>query len=398
MHIYSDRKILGRKRVAMNISQELAEPIITRLRSTLDYPVSITDMQGVIIASTYRDRIGKSHGAAVEAIASKTECLVSEERALRYSNTFSGITIPLMLYDECVGAVCLRGNPEELKQHASIISIAVISLLETAELSYQANARQRLADTWVSHLTSDSVKDYEHCESQAHILGIDCTKLSSVLVIQFHPVTYSELPMLEKTIIEVADVGQGLQFISYVGQGQFVCGIPVAELEGLTELHQTCEALSKRLSNLNLQVHIGVGRPNRSIQGYRQSYQDAFHSARVAERLGSAKRILYYNEQHLFRLLEGVPDYIRTIFITNQTEGRTWDPVLLETLQTYFAMDCHVNETARALYIHRNTLLFRLNKIADIYGLDPRKFNDALVLNVLLYLLELSKSEKPEVF
>ncbi len=215
--------------------------------------------------------------------------------------------------------------------------------------------------------------------------------MSTIIVIHFHPLAYSDLPILEATITEVAKAGPGLQFLSYIGLGQFVCAIPIADFEGEIELNEMCRALARRLVNLKAHFHIGVGRPNRNIPGYRQSYHDAFHSARVAQRLGDAKRILYYNEQHIFRLLESVPDYLREIFIDNQTEGCEWDPVLLETLQTYFAMNCHVSETAQALFIHRNTLIFRLNKIADSYNLDPRKFHDAVVLQVLLYLLQLSK-------
>ncbi len=374
----------------MNISHDLAQPIVDRLCMVLETPICITDAKGIIVASNDSTRIGARHEAALEVIASQGEMPISKEKASDYDHTFEGITLPLIMHDECIGALCVRGNPEEIKVFGSIISIAVISLLEAAEITHQVSAHQRLADTWVKNLISSTDEDHEHNAIQARILGIDCHKLCTILVIRFDPVTYSELPALDTAISEVAKAGPGLQFLSYIGQGQFVCALPVANHEGDAELQETCETLAQKLVSFRIRFHIGVGRPNRGIQGYRQSYQDALHSARVAERLGDAKRILYFNEQHIFRLLEGVPDYLREIFIVNQTEGHDWDPVLLETLQTYFAMDCHVNETARALYIHRNTLLFRLNKIADTYHLDPRKFHDAVVLQVLLYLVQLS--------
>jgi carbohydrate diacid regulator len=116
----------------------------------------------------------------------------------------------------------------------------------------------------------------------------------------------------------------------------------------------------------------------------------------VAERLSSAKRVLYYYEHHVFRLLESVPDYVRDTFVANQIEGRNLDPVLLNTLKTYFALNRHVNETAATLYIHRNTLLFRLKKITDNLGLDPQDFYDSIALQALLYLLDLSQAERRE--
>jgi len=377
----------------MGISPDLAQPIVGRLCEVLDCPISITNAKGTIIASSDSSRMGTCHEAALEAISSQSEIQISREKASHYSHTFEGITLPLILHDSCAGALCLRGEPSELSVYASIIQVAVVSLLEAAEATSQVSTRQRMADTWVKNLIDSSGVDSEQSAVQANILGIDCSQLSTLIVIRFHPVAYLEIPMLEQAITEVTQAGVGLQFLSYVGLGQFVCAIPLADFEGESVLDETCRALARRLNSLKMRFHIGVGRPNRGIEGYRQSYHDAFHSARVAERLGDAKRILYYNEQHIFRLLESVPDYLREIFIDNQAEGRDWDPVLLETLQTYFAMNCQVNETARALYIHRNTLLFRLNKIADTYKLDPRKFHDAVVLQVLLYLLQLSQNE-----
>jgi len=376
----------------VGISSDLAGPIVGRLCEVLDCPISITNSKGIIIASSESSRLGACHEAALEAIGSRSEIQITMEQASNYSHTYEGITLPLILHDSCAGALCLRGNPSELSLYATIIQVAVISLLETAEVTSQVSTRQRMADTWVKNLIDSSSEDYEQSAIQASLLGIDHTKLCTLIVIRFHPVSYSEIPLLEAAITEVANAGEGLQFLSYVGLGQFVCGIPLADYEGELGLDRTCKALARKLTSLKVQFHIGVGRPNRGIEGYRQSYRDAYHSARVAERLGVAKRILYYNEQHIFRLLESVPDYLREIFIDNQAEGRDWDPVLLETLQTYFAMNCHVNETARVLYIHRNTLLFRLNKIADTYNLDPRKFHDAVVLQVLLYLLQLSQN------
>jgi carbohydrate diacid regulator len=369
--------------------------------------LSITNSSGIIVASSEEGRLGICLEVATQAIATRSEIRISEEDSGKVSATegsarapkapaaasaSEGIVLPLILRDNCAGALYVRGKAEELSVFASILSVAVISLLEAAEITHQDSSPQQLIDAWVKNLISSSGEDLEQSARQASILGIDCSKLSAVIVIRFSLVAYSDLPLLETAITELMNTGSGLHFLSYTGLGQYVCAVPVAAFKGEIELGETCLALARKLADLRVHFHIGVGRPNCGVQGYRQSYQDAFHSARVAERLGDAKRILYYNEQHIFRLLEGVPDYLRGIFIDNQTEGRSWDPVLLETLQTYFAMNCHVNETARALYIHRNTLLFRLNKIADIYNLDPRKFHDAVVLQVLLYLLQLSES------
>lgn len=378
----------------MNISYELAQPIVNRLRSVLDCPISITNERGVIIASNDDARLGSKHEVALKAITNRHNESVSREAAETYDFTYEGMTLPLTLHGSCVGALCLRGNPEELKLYASIISIAVISLLESAEISQQDNERRRLSDAWIKSLISDSVSNLDQIEEKARVLGIDCQRHCAILVIRFKPITYSQLPAIETAITEVTQTGPGLQFVSYIGQGQFVCAVPVPDTDYEEILHKTCNEIAAKLGSLWIQYHIGVGRPSKGIKGYRLSYQDAFHSARVSEELGETKSILFYDEHHIFRLLESIPKSYREIFIANQMGDREWDPVLLETLRVYFMMDCQVNKASKALYIHRNTLLFRLNKISETFGLDPRKFHDSMILRVLLYLMQLSEPEE----
>ncbi|WP_052475894.1 PucR family transcriptional regulator [Cohnella kolymensis] len=79
---------------------------------------------------------------------------------------------------------------------------------------------------------------------------------------------------------------------------------------------------------------------------------------------------------HLERLLSGIPEQVRSRFV-EEMMGRPdlfTDPETISTLDAFFSMDCNVSETAKKLYIHRNTLLYRLDKIKHEAGLDVRSF------------------------
>jgi carbohydrate diacid regulator len=96
---------------------------------------------------------------------------------------------------------------------------------------------------------------------------------------------------------------------------------------------------------------------------------------------------------HLERLLIGVPESVRNRFVEDMI-GRPdlfSDPETLATLDAFFAMDCNVSETAKRLFIHRNTLLYRLDKIKQETGLDVRSFNDAVLVRILLLLYKVTK-------
>jgi carbohydrate diacid regulator len=96
---------------------------------------------------------------------------------------------------------------------------------------------------------------------------------------------------------------------------------------------------------------------------------------------------------HLERLLSSVPDEQRLRFI-EEAASRTdllFEPEMVTTLETFFAMNCNVSDTAKKLFIHRNTLLYRLDKLKQETGLDVRLFRDAVLVRILLLLYKVTK-------
>jgi len=96
---------------------------------------------------------------------------------------------------------------------------------------------------------------------------------------------------------------------------------------------------------------------------------------------------------HLERLLSTIPESQRIRFV-EQALKRTdvfLEPEILTTLETFFSLDCNVSETAKKLYIHRNTLLYRLDKLKQETELDVRQFRDAVLVNIILLLYKVTK-------
>ncbi|GGG05055.1 PucR family transcriptional regulator [Paenibacillus abyssi] len=96
---------------------------------------------------------------------------------------------------------------------------------------------------------------------------------------------------------------------------------------------------------------------------------------------------------HLERLLNSIPEPQRGRFM-EQVLNRSdvlLEPEILMTLETFFSLDCNVSETAKKLYIHRNTLLYRLDKLKQETGLDVRVFRDAVLVKIILLLYKVTK-------
>lgn len=96
---------------------------------------------------------------------------------------------------------------------------------------------------------------------------------------------------------------------------------------------------------------------------------------------------------HLERLLYHITDEEKKSFLENVLHRTDYftDAEMLPTLEHFFALDCNVSDTAKQLYIHRNTLLYRLDKFKQETGLDVRNFRDAVLVRIALLLYKVTK-------
>ncbi|MEK5234215.1 helix-turn-helix domain-containing protein [Paenibacillus sp. FSL L8-0470] len=98
-------------------------------------------------------------------------------------------------------------------------------------------------------------------------------------------------------------------------------------------------------------------------------------------------------ELHMERLVNSIPDERRRQLLGQIGDYTSVlaDKEMLLTLETFFEMDCNVSETAKKLYIHRNTLLYRLDKIKQETGADVRSFGDAAIVKLTMLLYKVTK-------
>ena len=99
------------------------------------------------------------------------------------------------------------------------------------------------------------------------------------------------------------------------------------------------------------------------------------------------QNIIAYSQLGIGRLIYQLPIPLCKMFIKEIFDGRSpddFDEEILTTINKFFENSLNVSETSRQLYIHRNTLVYRLEKIKKITGLDLREFDDAIVFKVAL--------------
>ena len=134
-------------------------------------------------------------------------------------------------------------------------------------------------------------------------------------------------------------------------------------------------------------IKAGIGGTYASPEALHISYIEAEQSVRTGMRFSAKESVFMYRKQMLERIIDSIPKEkkkeIRNSFFQNQPGG-CLSGELMETVQVFFQNDLNLTAASRQLFIHRNTLNYRLDKIKKIYGLDLRSFSDAAVFKVLL--------------
>ena len=136
-------------------------------------------------------------------------------------------------------------------------------------------------------------------------------------------------------------------------------------------------------------VYIGLGEPRKGLGQLRDSMREARRAIEVGKSFKSGERVFRYRSLLLERFCMDVPrdmaqQYAQSLF--NRSTSRLFSDVMIQTIEAFFENSLNLSETARKLFIHRNTLVYRLDKIQKTVGLDLRDFDDAATFRLLMML------------
>jgi len=146
---------------------------------------------------------------------------------------------------------------------------------------------------------------------------------------------------------------------------------------------------------LGLHVEIGVGGTFRRFEDSCVSYQQAATALRMSSVFNTKGSVHTYREFILIKMLEDIPesklsDYL-AVLLDNEAKELLRDEDMINTAEEFLENSLNVSETSRNLFIHRNTLMYRLDKIERVMGLNLRKFSDAVTFRIITILFKLVK-------
>jgi carbohydrate diacid regulator len=184
-------------------------------------------------------------------------------------------------------------------------------------------------------------------------------------------------------------------FITAVDEKNIILVKELKQNETYEDLHKTARMLLDMLNTEAMtQVHIAFGTIVEEIKDVSRSYKEAKMALDVGKIFYNTRNVVAYNNLGIGRLIYQLPMPLCKMFIREVFDGKSpddFDEETLTTINKFFENSLNVSETSRQLYIHRNTLVYRLDKLQKSTNLDLRVFEDAITFKIALMVVKYMK-------
>jgi len=191
-----------------------------------------------------------------------------------------------------------------------------------------------------------------------------------------------------KEVVRSMFPSKSKDFVTAVDERNIILVKEVREKELIEDKEKIARMIYDTLSSEAMSsISVAVGTMVEDLKDVSRSYKEAKMALEVGKIFYSEKHIISYNQLGIGRLIYQLPVPLCNMYVKEVLQGRTveeFDEEILTTVQKFFENNLNVSETSRQLYIHRNTLVYRLDKLQKMTGLDLRNFEDAITFKITL--------------
>ncbi len=307
---------------------------------------------------------------------------------------------PVITSDIGRGYLSIIGRDTELDDIDLLVAEhgAAACALEMAKQKAVSDTEKRLRGTFLDRLLIGDVSQQEAVR-QGERFEHDMTQTHLAIVLSWHDKS-ANAPSnrrLETTINTVIN-NQRVKALVWQREREnevlvFHATDPENPIDSSSKLAETFAAEIQR-QHPQYKLAIGLGQPAREISQWRISYRDAVQALELAMRL-QTDTPLYIGDLGVYQLILSLSDRDKLLDFTNRTLGSLLDydmrqhADLLKTLEAFFACHGNLSQTAEMLIVHRNTLLYRMNRINEIAGIDLNRPETRLALHLALTIRRL---------
>ena len=349
-----------------SMSNRLFQGVIHQMSDAIDRTIGVIDESSVIIASSDLSRVGEVFDeAAMEAMTTDEVCVVS-------NCTFKAFGSRL----RPSYAAFVSGGDPDARRYVRILSVALSNIKQYYDEKYDRG-------NFIKNVILDNILPGD-IYLKSHELHFD-GDVSRVCML---------IKVSDKNDVSAFEVLQNLfpdknkDFVININETDIVLVKEIRESIEEKDIDKLARSIVDTLTGeVYAHCSVGIGTVVSNIKDLARSFKEAQTALEVGMVFDTARDIVSYNNLGIARLIYQLPTTLCDMFLKEVFKRGSIDSLDHETLftiQRFFENNLNVSETSRKLFVHRNTLVYRLEKIKKLTGLDLREFEDAIVFKVAL--------------
>ena len=350
------------------MSNSVFQSVMVQLKDLTDRSFGVVDTDGCVISCTDMSLLGERWTDAALKVANSAEGTVTFGQ-----KTFKAIVNSSNYFEY---AVFCTGDDEAARAYCTMAYVA----LNNAKIYYEEKHDR---GTFVKNIIMDNILPGD-IYIRAKELHFSTDGPRAVFLVR----------QLGNNDVATVDVLSGMfpdklqDFVLSINESDVVIIKQITPATTAEDLEKMARAVEDTLKNeLFIKCVIGIGTVAEHLRSLADSYKEAQTAIDVGKVFDTEKSIINYENLGIGRLIYQLPTTLCEIFLSEVFKKNSIDSLDQETLFTinkFFENNLNVSETSRKLFVHRNTLVYRLEKIKKLTGLDLRQFDHAIVFKVAL--------------
>ena len=348
------------------MSNRLFQGIIHQMRDAVDRVIGVIDDNGVIIACSELVKIGEMRQGVRDELAYTSDAVTS-----------GGYTYkPIGTGSKWEYIVFIEGEDKYAEKIATILAVSLANIKNLYDEKYDKNS-------FIKNIILDNILPSDiYIKSKE--LRFNAEESRVVFLIKFH----SKSDVLSFDMVQNIFPDKNKDYVIATGEQDIVLVKEVKPGTDIKEIEKIAKSIADTLkSEVYVKVSIGIGTVVDNIKDLARSYKEAQVAFEVGKVFDTEKNIISYENLGIGRLIYQLPTTLCEMFLQEVFKNGSLDSLDRETLMTiqcFFENNLNVSETSRKLFVHRNTLVYRLEKIRKLTGLDLREFDHAITFKVAL--------------
>ena len=354
------------------ISNQILQTTIDGLKAITKVDLTVIDTEGTVLATTEDMKSNKNYSVVSDIVSVQAENM--SLHGTQYFQVFDD--------NEVEYIVAVKGDSQEAFRIGQIAAFQIQNLLVAYKERYDK-------DNFIKNLLLDNLLLVD-IYTRAKKLHIDNNVSRLVYLIESNNDKDTNTSVMD--VVRSIFPMKTKDFITAVDENNIILVKDVSEDRSRKAIERTARTITDMLNSEAMgRVRISLGSVVSDLKDISRSYKEAKIALEVGKIFYEEKYTINYNRLGIGRLIYQLPlslckMYIEEIFKNIKVED--FDEETLNTVNKFFENSLNISETSRQLYIHRNTLVYRLDKLQKSTGLDLRVFEDAITFKIALMVVK----------